>query len=165
MRIGAHVSTSNSADLAIDRALDIGAMGLLVPMVKTVSEARVIVSATRFPPEGTRGFGPLRASSYTMDNEDYFKRANDNTLVAQSLALYPEKPNTTSSVAVSDELYKDILASIRRSRSTLRMSQVAFSEPSVDIQQMLHRGRGQFERSRNPGRGNQSSDPRRHVAC
>ncbi len=65
----------------IQRALDIGGMGVLVPMVKTADEAEAIVAATRYPPQGTRGWGPLRASQYTVDNEDYFNRANDNILV------------------------------------------------------------------------------------
>ena len=65
----------------IQRALDIGAMGIVVPMVNTAEEARAVVSATRYPPTGTRGFGPLRASHYTYDNEDYFTRANDHILV------------------------------------------------------------------------------------
>ena len=56
-------------------------MGILVPMVKTVDEAQAIVDATRYPPQGRRGWGPLRASQYTVDNEDYFNRANDNILV------------------------------------------------------------------------------------
>ena len=72
-----------SADpLFIQRALDAGAMGLLVPMVKTAAEAEAIVSATRYPPVGTRGFGPLRASHYTMDYPDYFASANENILIA-----------------------------------------------------------------------------------
>ena len=66
---------------AIQKALDIGAMGIIVPMVKTVEEAEAVVAATRYPPEGSRGFGPLRASRYTLDYEDYLERANRNILV------------------------------------------------------------------------------------
>jgi 4-hydroxy-2-oxoheptanedioate aldolase len=66
----------------IQRALDMGAMGILVPLVRTAEEAKAIVSATRFPPQGTRSFGPLRASHYSFDNEDYLNRANDHVLVA-----------------------------------------------------------------------------------
>jgi len=36
--------------VAIQRALDIGARGIVVPLVRTVAEAEAIVSATRFPP-------------------------------------------------------------------------------------------------------------------
>jgi len=66
----------------IQRALDIGAQGIVVPLVKSAEEAQAIVRATRYPPVGTRGFGPLRASNYTLDYEDYFRRANDNILIA-----------------------------------------------------------------------------------
>ena len=66
----------------IQRALDTGAMGLLMPMVRTVAEAEAIVAMTRFPPQGRRSFGPLRASHYSLDNADYLRRANDNILVA-----------------------------------------------------------------------------------
>ena len=65
----------------IQRAIDMGAMGVVVPMVRTAAEARAVVSATRYPPTGTRAFGPLRASHYTYDNKDYFTRANDHILV------------------------------------------------------------------------------------
>src|SRR5579862_6219978 len=57
----------------IQRALDIGAMGVLVPMVRSVEEARAIVRATRYPPDGVRSFGPLRASRYTFDNAAYLR--------------------------------------------------------------------------------------------
>jgi 4-hydroxy-2-oxoheptanedioate aldolase len=56
-------------------------MGIIVPMVKTVEEAEAVVAATRYPPDGNRGFGPLRASRYTLDYDDYLERANRNILV------------------------------------------------------------------------------------
>ncbi|MFL2760239.1 MAG: HpcH/HpaI aldolase family protein [Dehalococcoidia bacterium] len=65
----------------IQKALDIGALGIVVPAVKTAEEAAQIVSATKFPPHGKRSWGPLRASKYTFDNEDYLRNANDNILV------------------------------------------------------------------------------------
>ena len=72
-----------SADpLCIQRVLDVGAMGIVVPMVRTADEARCIVRATRYPPEGIRGFGPLRAAHYMQDTKDYFTRINENLLVA-----------------------------------------------------------------------------------
>ena len=75
------VRVPSSDPVFIQKSLDAGAMGILVPMVRTADEARAIVGATRYPPEGTRGFGPLRASKYTMDYEDYFAVANENILV------------------------------------------------------------------------------------
>ena len=76
------VRTLSSDPLLIQKTLDAGAMGVFVPMVRSADEARAIVQATRYPPEGTRGFGPLRASQYTLDYEDYLASANENILVA-----------------------------------------------------------------------------------
>jgi 2-dehydro-3-deoxy-L-rhamnonate aldolase len=42
--------------------LDIGARTLLVPMVDTAEQAREVVSATRYPPIGSRGVGAGVAS-------------------------------------------------------------------------------------------------------
>src|SRR5215470_13574522 len=39
----------------IARALDVGAMGVMVPMVGSAAEAAHIVSCTRYPPTGRRG--------------------------------------------------------------------------------------------------------------
>ena len=75
------VRVPSSNHVFIQRALDMGALGIVVPLVKSVEEAQAIVRATRYPPQGTRSFGPLRASHYKLDNEDYFARANDNILV------------------------------------------------------------------------------------
>jgi 4-hydroxy-2-oxoheptanedioate aldolase len=72
-----------SADhVYIQRALDLGAMGVMVPLVRSASEVEAIVRATRYPPHGTRSFGPLRASHYGLDNADYLAQANDRMLVA-----------------------------------------------------------------------------------
>ena len=76
------VRVPNRDQVFIQRALDMGAMGILVPGVRTADEARDIVSYTRFPPNGVRSWGPLRASAYTLDNDDYLERADDNILVS-----------------------------------------------------------------------------------
>lgn len=44
--------------------LDIGADGIIFPMVLTADDAREVVAACRYPPEGVRGYGPFRAMRY-----------------------------------------------------------------------------------------------------
>jgi 4-hydroxy-2-oxoheptanedioate aldolase len=44
----------------IMRALDLGAIGVVVPMVSTAEQAGAAAQATRYPPAGTRSFGPVR---------------------------------------------------------------------------------------------------------
>jgi 4-hydroxy-2-oxoheptanedioate aldolase len=45
----------------IMRALDLGAAGVIVPLVNTADDARAAVAACRFPPDGMRSWGPWRA--------------------------------------------------------------------------------------------------------
>lgn len=45
----------------IKQVLDIGAQTILVPMVETAQQARDIVAATRYPPNGVRGVGTALA--------------------------------------------------------------------------------------------------------
>jgi 4-hydroxy-2-oxoheptanedioate aldolase len=45
----------------IMRALDLGASGVIVPLVGSGAEAARAVRACRYPPEGTRSYGPVRA--------------------------------------------------------------------------------------------------------
>lgn len=47
---------------AVMRALDAGANGVICPMIDNRSQAAEIVSYVRYPPDGTRSFGPTRAT-------------------------------------------------------------------------------------------------------
>jgi 4-hydroxy-2-oxoheptanedioate aldolase len=46
----------------IMRVLDLGAAGVIVPMVDTAAEAALAASAMRYPPHGERSYGPVRPS-------------------------------------------------------------------------------------------------------
>ena len=46
---------------AIGKSLDLGAHGIVVPMVNTAEEAARAVAACRYPPNGVRSMGPIRA--------------------------------------------------------------------------------------------------------
>ncbi len=66
----------------IKQALDIGAQSLLIPMVESAEQARMLVRATRYPPEGMRGVGAAlaRASRFGAIG-DYVTTANDQILL------------------------------------------------------------------------------------
>lgn len=49
----------------VARALDMGAMGLMVPMVESADQARAIVAAAKYPPLGRRG------AAFTIAHDDY----------------------------------------------------------------------------------------------
>ncbi len=47
----------------VKRALDLGAEGIMFPLIRTADEARQAVASLRYPPDGTRGFGPFISQS------------------------------------------------------------------------------------------------------
>ncbi|MGQ9584799.1 MAG: HpcH/HpaI aldolase family protein [Anaerolineae bacterium] len=63
----------------IKRALDMGAYGVVIPLVMNAEEARTAVRWTRYPPEGYRGVGGMRRVLY--GGPDYFERANGELLL------------------------------------------------------------------------------------
>ena len=63
----------------IQKAVDIGALGIIVPMVATVEEAEAAVRYAKYPPIGRRsqGGGQYRA----LWGKDYRPTANDNIMI------------------------------------------------------------------------------------
>lgn len=59
----------------INRMLDAGAMGIIVPLVNSAAEARRVVDACRYYPAGSRSMGPTRIS--VSAGAGYGARAND----------------------------------------------------------------------------------------
>ncbi len=62
----------------LQKVLDAGAYGVICPMINSRVEAEAFVSACRYPPLGSRSFGPIRALLY--GGADYPARANDEVL-------------------------------------------------------------------------------------
>ena len=52
---------------AIGRLLDRGALGLIVPMVESAEAARAAANAMRYPPRGSRSFGPALTQYHGAD--------------------------------------------------------------------------------------------------
>jgi 4-hydroxy-2-oxoheptanedioate aldolase len=66
----------------IKRVLDAGAMGIVVPMVNTVEEAKIAIAAAKYPPEGNRSVGGgLHTLNFDASAADYYAHANDEILV------------------------------------------------------------------------------------
>jgi len=58
----------------IGKMLDAGALGVIIPMVNSVEEAKQAVQYCRYYPEGSRSYGPIRAG--LVYGLDYYKQAN-----------------------------------------------------------------------------------------
>ncbi|NQT92671.1 MAG: 2,4-dihydroxyhept-2-ene-1,7-dioic acid aldolase [Lentisphaerae bacterium] len=67
--------------LAIRQVLDLGAQGVIVPMVNTADEAERAVRAAKFPPRGVRGYSFSRMNDWGGTFDEYAARANDDTAV------------------------------------------------------------------------------------
>lgn len=63
---------SNDGPL-IQRVLDLGAYGVVVPLINNAREAEAAVRAMRYPPKGDRSWGPIRGALY--GGPDYFAEA------------------------------------------------------------------------------------------
>jgi 4-hydroxy-2-oxoheptanedioate aldolase len=63
---------------AIMKVLDAGAFGVICPMINTGAQAAELVSYMRYPPAGTRSFGPTRA--VFSAGPDYGAEADANVL-------------------------------------------------------------------------------------
>ena len=82
--ISSLVRLTNNDENQIKRMLDAGARGIVVPMVKSASDAKYAVAATRYPPLGNRGVGLARAQCYGSSFKEYFSwqaDTNDGPIV------------------------------------------------------------------------------------
>lgn len=66
----------------IKPVLDLGAAGIIVPLVRTADDVRRAVSACRYPPQGIRGYGPRQPAGYGQDGgPDYIRKANESIVI------------------------------------------------------------------------------------
>ena len=63
----------------VQRALDLGAQGIVVPMVNSEHEARRMAAAAKYPPRGERSVGGDLGIHF---GQDYFDHANHDTILA-----------------------------------------------------------------------------------
>jgi len=69
----------------VKRILDLGAQGLLFPMIQSVEEAELAVASTRYPPKGVRGVaGSTRATKFGRI-KDYANNVEMQTPVIMQL--------------------------------------------------------------------------------
>ncbi len=68
----------------VKRLLDMGAEGLVFPMIQTVEEAEKAVASTRYPPRGIRGVsGVTRANKFGRVTDYFDKVENETTIILQ----------------------------------------------------------------------------------
>ena len=81
----------------IGRLLDEGVLGIVVPMVETVEDARAVAAACRFPPRGARSWGWGRARNM---GADYATWIDDQLFVAIQIESATAVENAEALLAV-----------------------------------------------------------------
>ncbi len=85
------------------RALDNGAMGVVVPHVDTVEQARKIARAFRYPPVGTRSWGgPPPAFAYAPPANAEAQAAVNSEVLVVAMIESPEAVRNAAAIAAID---------------------------------------------------------------
>lgn len=89
----------------IMKALDMGAVGVICPMVNTREEAERFVAYTTYAPKGCRSFGPIRAALY--GGPDYFENADHSITRFAMIETHQALDNLDAILAVEglDAIY------------------------------------------------------------
>jgi 2-keto-3-deoxy-L-rhamnonate aldolase RhmA len=86
-----HIVAADSANIAtfvripwndpvlVKPLLEMGPDGIIFPLIRTADDARLAVASCTYPPKGIRGFGPIRAIRYGLDDSSqYIERGSKN---------------------------------------------------------------------------------------
>ena len=71
----------SSGEVAIKKALDSGAAGIIVPQINSAQAAEAVVQMAKYAPDGQRGVGVGRAHGYGQHFQEYVSTANEETTV------------------------------------------------------------------------------------
>jgi 2-keto-3-deoxy-L-rhamnonate aldolase RhmA len=75
------VRIPDKREVWVKKALDIGCDGIIVPQVRSATEAREIVQWSLYPPDGQRSVGVSRAHGFGMTFREYVGTVNDELVI------------------------------------------------------------------------------------
>ncbi len=86
----------------LPRYLDIGALGVQIPMVRTADDVQRVVEAVKYPPLGGRGLGGARASAWGMKGGfgQYVVDSNRETMVIVQIETKEAVENISAILSV-----------------------------------------------------------------
>jgi len=76
------VRISLNDEVEIKKYMDMGARGIIIPMIKSDGEIKKAVSYIKYPPEGSRSFAIPRCTGYGEWSKEYFEKANSEIFIA-----------------------------------------------------------------------------------
>ena len=75
------IRVSKNEEVVIKKVLDMGADGIIIPMVNSKEDAEKAVSFAKYPPFGKRGVGLYRAQKYGTKFEEYKKWVDEELVI------------------------------------------------------------------------------------
>lgn len=75
------VRVSSNDETEVKKVLDIGANGIIVPMIKSKEEIEKAISYTQYPPSGVRGVGLNRVHKYGTAFKEYKESSQSEIVV------------------------------------------------------------------------------------
>ena len=135
------------------KALDGGAFGVVCPMVSNREEAERFVGACRYPPDGYRSIGPVRASLYA--GADYVAKSAELVVTLAMIETREALDNLDAIMSTPglDGIYigpNDLCASLGRPPSLDTRDEIAFGWIETDPRMR--------EAARHPGRDSLHGD-------
>jgi len=112
----------------IQKAMDIGGLGIIIPLVDSVEEIRSAVEYTMYPPRGKRSLGNGQYGA--LYGNDYRQIANDNVVIVAMI----ESP---AGVAIADEIASVPGVDVVFAASTDLGSFSGFRQGQPDYEQMV----------------------------
>jgi 2-dehydro-3-deoxyglucarate aldolase len=95
------VRVSKNEEVIIKRVLDMGADGIVVPMVKSKQDALEAIDYAKYPPVGKRGVGLFRAQKYGLGFDEYKKWVNDELVIIAQIEHF-EAVNNIEEIITTD---------------------------------------------------------------
>ena len=122
--------------------LECGPDGIIFPMVNSAEEAEQCVSLCRYPPKGTRGFGPLRAIEYgNIAIEDYLEHV-DNKILKLMQCETVESVNNLDEILEVDGIDGIICGPMDLSASVGKLGQLRDTEVVSLFDQIISKCKG-----------------------
>ena len=87
------VRVSKNEEVIVKRILDMGADGIVVPMVKSRADALEAIDYAKYPPVGKRGVGLFRAQKYGIGFDEYKKWVNEELVIIAQIEHYEAVEN------------------------------------------------------------------------
>jgi len=78
--LAVQVRVAAAERVPIQKALDSGADGVIIPQIRDLAHARVVTAYAKYPPLGTRGLGMSRIDGYGTYGPAFHTRENRRTL-------------------------------------------------------------------------------------